>query len=147
MSLVVPVVDEVVAGVPIPTGGARDANAAPPIQRAPRTLYGWAVDDTYALTGTGDGSLDESTVRVRLEYCHAPGAEATTGEEAQRDRERAVSVALDDAAGAVVAWFRGGHRKGTTYEAALVERVTLDTVRTLNFRGFAVDLRLTRLLV
>lgn len=140
MSLVLPVVDEVVAGVPIPTGAVRNDDAAPPIKRAPMTLYGWAVTDSYDVSGTGDGSLDESTVRVRLEYCHAPA-----NEEAEWDRSRAVSEALDNAAGAIVAWFRAGHRKGTTYEAALVDSVTLDTVRTLDFRGFAVDLRLARL--
>lgn len=140
MSLVAPVVDELRAGVPVPADASRDDSLAPPIRRQPRTLYAWGVVDAYDRAGTGDGSLDESTVTVRLEYCHAPA-----GEEASSDRDRDVSVALDDAAGAIVAWFRQGHRKGTTYEWALVERVTLDTVRTLDFRGFAVDLRLGRL--
>lgn len=139
MSLVLAVVDEVVAGVPIPAGATRNDDAAPPIHRQPKTLYGWSVDDTYSASGTGDGSLDESTVRMRLEYCASPA-----GEEASDSRDRATSVALDNAAGAVVAYFRHGHRTGTTYESALVERVTLDTVRTLDFRGFAVELRLTR---
>lgn len=140
MSQVVPLVDELRAGLPVPTGAERDDNLAPPIKRRPRTLYVWAVEDSMSQQGTGDGSLDESSVRVRIEYCEAPA-----GEEATHSRERETSVMLDDAAGAVVAWFRNGHRKGTYYESALVERVTLDTVRTLDFRGFAMDLRLTRL--
>lgn len=140
MSLVLPVVDELRAGLPVPTGASRNDDAAPPIHRQPKTLYVWAVEDAYDQAGTGDGSLDESTMRLRVEYCHAPA-----GEEASSDRDRQVSVDLDDAAGAIVAWFRQGHRKGTTYEWALVDRVTLDTVRTLDFRGFAVDLRLGRL--
>lgn len=139
MTLVLALVDEVVAGVPIPSGATRNDDAAPPIHRQPKTLYGWAVSDTYDLAGTGDGSLDESTVAVRLEYCHAPA-----GEEASWDRDRQVSSDLDTAAGDIVAWFRAGHRKGTTYESALVTQVLLDTVRTLDFRGFAVELRLTR---
>lgn len=141
MTLDAALVDEVRDGLPLPDGSLRDDSLAPPVHRLPHTLYAWPVDDTMSAQGTGDGSMDESTVRVRLEYCAAPA-----GEEAFSLRDRATSLALDDAAGAVVEYFRNGHRTGATYESALVDRVTLDTVRTLDFRGFAVELRFTRLL-
>jgi hypothetical protein len=128
---VVAIVDEVRDGVPLPAGATRDDAAAPPLKHFAQTLYAWAVRETRRPDGTG--ALDEGVFRLRVEY-----AAAGTGEESRSARDRATSVALDEAADAMADWVRL-HRTGATYEHLQVDAIDYDTLRTLDFRGFALD--------
>jgi hypothetical protein len=130
----VPIVDAVRGLLPLPTGAVADDTCAPPLKHQARTLYLWPVVESR--TETGD--LDLGSFTLRLEYCDAPG-----GEEATSARSRATSLALDGAADAMAGAVRE-HRhelsQPALWDDLQVTRISYDTVRTLDFRGFAMDL-------
>lgn len=115
-----------------------NGDAAPPLRHDPRTLYIWAVDDT--ITGQGGSELVRSDFRLRVEWCEAPVGEEPTG-----TRDRDVSDRLGEMAYAAVAAITAA-RNGApiddepSWGHVRVERITHDSVRLLQFRGWAMDI-------
>lgn len=114
-----------------------NADAAPPLQHKSRTLYVWPIDDT--ITGQGGSELVRSDFRLRVEWCEAPAGEEPTG-----TRSRDVSDLLGGMAYAAVRAITAA-RNGAplddepSWGHLKVDRITHDSVRLLQFRGWAMD--------
>lgn len=121
-----PVVDAIVAGVPIPDGVIRDDAGAEPLEFASDLLYGWA--DSESLTEDGDGSIDRSDFVVMLALTVA------STDQAAGLASRATSVALDDAVTAIGTWVRA-HRADVS-NPPLWEDLQVSATQYAGLRGF-----------
>ena len=133
-----PIVDELLALISVPSGITKDGSGSAPVVHAPDTLYGWPVRQTPR--AEGDGSLDDSRFTLRLAW-------AVSGklEEDGQVRLRAVSDLIDAGVQAVLDAVRV-HRQGGTWEWLQVDAVTYDAIVTFDVRAAWIDLSGYRLI-
>ncbi len=127
------VVDVIRAALPVGTGVTRDTSGARPPEYEADTLYAWPGVDRRAVEG--DGSVDDSRFTVELAYTLATDETPDTG------RERAISVALDDAADAIAEWVREHRaREDALWHHLQVDSIDFDELKGLEHRGVRLTL-------
>jgi hypothetical protein len=132
--VLVPVVDAVLALLPLPAGFAADDGATEPTLPKPRRLYAWPRRLSPQRVEEADGRFDEAGVRLRVLY--TVGAR---GEPRVQRSDRAVTLALDAIVPDVVAAV-AANRRGELWWDLFIETVVPDAVRTADVRGIGFDL-------
>lgn len=130
----VPIVDAVLAVLPLPAGFEADDAATEPTLPKPRRLYVWPRRLAPQRVEEADGRFDEAGVRLRVLY--TVGAK---GEPRVQRNDRAVTLALDALVPDVVAAI-DANRRGDLWWDLFIESVVPDAVRTADVRGLGFDL-------
>lgn len=134
---VLPLIDTLLAEMPVGDGVVKDDTGSQPAQAHPNRLYCWPLrlgpqrpDDDPS------GRVPDPMLRVSLLY--TLGAR---GEPRAQKRERALTEALDAATQALIAALYANRRTDHWWDL-YVEQVVYDAVRTENTRGYGVNVAL-----
>jgi len=126
------IVDQLRDELPVPDGVTRDATGHRPARFDAGRLYVWPVSD--ARKPEGDGSIDKSAFSLGLALTLA------TDEASEEVRERAISVALDDAGDAIAAWVRDHRADELLWDNLQVDAYDYAALHGLEHRGITMEI-------
>lgn len=139
--MIVEIVDVLRGLLPLGPGVEADTAVAEPFRVDPNRLYVWprrSAPQQLNVDASEEGFFDDADLRIRILYTLP-----SKGEPRAKAASRELTVALDAATKAIIAalWQNSVYPPGSgwIWHHLIIETVLPDVVRTVNARGWAID--------